>query len=92
MIQCFLASLISPCLYGLKDSNATYFECSEELIEIDSAILVSVEMVQKLLSFLFGQIEAIVDESPSEVIDIELSVSGVVHCFENTSDTFDASR
>ena len=84
--------MISPYLYVLKDSNATYFECSEELIEIDSAILVSVEMVQKLLSFLFGQIEAIVDESPSEVIDIELSVSGVVHCFENTSDTFDASR
>ena len=75
----------------VKHIARTYFEGSKELIEIDCAVLVSVEVVEELLSLLLGEVEPIVYESPSEVIHIQLSISGVVHCFENAGNSFDTS-
>ena len=68
----------------------TYLESSEEFIEADCTVFVPIEVFQELLGFFFGQIESVVDESPSEVIDIQLTVAIVIHGSEDTSDSFNA--
>jgi hypothetical protein len=45
-------------------------ECSKELIKIYYPIFVSIEVIKKLLSFFFCQIETVVDETPSKIINI----------------------
>jgi len=64
---------------------------SEELIEINSAAVVSVKFLQDLGGFFFAELEAVVDEAPSEVVDVQLAVAVVVHSLEDSGDALDAS-
>lgn len=49
-------------------------------------------MVKEVLGLFLGQVESIVDETPSEVLDVELAVAVVVHGFEDSSDSLNAAR
>ena len=49
-------------------------------------------MVEQVLGLLLGEVEAVVDEAPPEVFDVELSVAVVVHGLEDPGDALDAAR
>ena len=57
----------------------SYLKCSEELIVADRSVSVSVKVLQKLLSLFLGEVESIVDEAPSKVFNVELTVTVIVH-------------
>ena len=78
--------MISPCLCGLKDSDATYFECSEELIEIDCAALVAIKVGDQGIDLLLVQMDVKVFQSPHELVLVQLSVSIIVEDAEDASD------
>ena len=75
----------------LEKIAVTYLQEAEELIEINSAAVVSVKFLQDLSGFFFAELEAVVDEAPSEVIDVQLAVAVVVHGLEDSGDALDAS-
>ena len=56
--------------YRLINRAVTYLQEPEEFIEIDGAVAVSVEPSHQFLSFFFAQLESIVDEAPSEVVQV----------------------
>jgi len=64
---------------------------AEEFIEINSAAVVSVKFLQDLSSLFFAELEAVVDEAPSEVVHIQLAVAVVVHSLEDSGDSLYAS-
>lgn len=49
-------------------------------------------MLQQVLGLLLSQVEPIVDKAPSEVVDVQLAVTIVVHGFEDAGDSLDSSR
>lgn len=49
-------------------------------------------MVENLLGLFFGQLQAEVHETPTEVIQIELSIRVIVHCLEDLRETTEATR
>lgn len=73
-------------------STVSYLECSEEFIKVDSAVFISVEVVQELLGFFLCKVESVVDETPSEIINIKLSITCVVHRLEYASNSLDSTR
>lgn len=73
-------------LYMLK----TYLECSQEFIEVDRAILVSIKVGENLQCFILANINSEVNESPTEIVDIKVFVSLIVHSFKYSCDTSDA--
>ena len=69
----------------------TYLECTEEFVVTDSTVTVAIEMVDQMLRLFLRQVETVIDEAPSEVLNIELSVAIVVHGLKDSSNTFDAA-
>jgi len=68
----------------------TYLECSKEFIEIDWTILVSIKVGENLQSFIFTNINSEVNESPTEIVDIKVFVSLIVHGFKYSCNTSNA--
>lgn len=66
-------------------------EAAEELVVADRAVAVFVEVVDEMLGLLLGEVEAVVDETPAEVIHIERAVTVVVHGFEDARDSLDSA-
>lgn len=50
--------------------KSAYLHGPEELVVADSAIAIAVEVLQQVLGLLLSQVEPIVDEAPSEVVDV----------------------
>ena len=67
-----------------------YSDNSEELIKVNLTIFVSVKVVQNHSSLFLGDSNAIVDQSPSEVIHIQKVVSIIIHSLENPSNSSDS--
>ena len=78
-------------LTQLQKIAVTYLQEAEEFIEINSAAVVSVKFLQDLSSLFFAELEAVVDEAPSEVVHIQLAVAVVVHSLEDSGDSLYAS-
>ena len=70
----------------------TYLESPEELIIGDDAVAIPVEVVEELASLILRQVEAVVDEAPTEVVNVQLAVTIVVHRLEDAGDALDATR
>ena len=68
----------------------TYLECSKEFVEVDGTVLVSIEVGENLQSFILTNINSEVDESPTEIVNIKVFVSLIVHGFKYSWDTSDA--
>ena len=45
-----------------------------------------------MLSFFLSQVETVIDEAPAEVLNVELTVTVVIHGFEDFSDPLKATR
>jgi hypothetical protein len=45
-----------------------------------------------VLSFFLSQVETVIDEAPTEVFNVELTVTVVIHCFEDFSDPLETTR
>lgn len=69
----------------------TYFEATKEFVVADGAVTVAVKVLKQVLGFFLRQVEAVVDETPAEVFNVELAVTVIVHRFKNASDTFNAT-
>jgi hypothetical protein len=69
----------------------TYLDETEEFVEINSSTVVSVEFLEDLSGLFFAELESVVNETPSEIIDIQLTVAVVIHGFEYSRDSFDTS-
>ena len=48
-------------------------------------------MLEELLSFFLSQVETEIDKAPSEIVNIKLAVSVLVHRFEDLGKLFDTS-
>jgi len=64
---------------------------AEEFIEVYDTVSVTVEVLKHFRGFLLAQIETVVNEAPTEIINIEVAVACVIHGPEDTSDSLDAS-
>lgn len=51
-----------------------------ELVKIDTAISVLIEMAKELLTFLAVEAQAVIFQSPSEIVILEGPVTILVHC------------
>ena len=47
-------------------------------------------MIQELLSLLFSEIETIVNETPSEVVSIELTIAIIIHGLEDARNSLNS--
>ena len=74
----------------LSNMRKTYLERSKEFIEVDRAILVSIKVGENLQCFILANINSEVNESPTEIVDIKVFVSLIVHGFKYSCDTSDA--
>lgn len=54
----------------LEKVAVTYLEEAEEFIVTNSAVSVSVKFIEDFLGLIFAQLESVVDETPSEIINI----------------------
>lgn len=54
----------------LQKVAVTYLEEAEEFIVTNSAVSVSVKFIEDFLGLIFAQLESVVDETPSEIINI----------------------
>lgn len=63
----------------------------KELIVADSAVAVPVEVVEDVLRLFLGQVEPVVDEAPAEVLDVEPTVTIVIHRFKYARQALDAT-
>ena len=45
-----------------------------------------------MLSFFLSQVETVINEAPAEVLNVELTVTVVIHGFEDFSDPLKATR
>jgi hypothetical protein len=63
---------IQVTLYSVKLQKiaVTYLEESEEFIETNGTVSILIEFSADFLGFFFAQLESVVDESPSEIINI----------------------
>ena len=69
----------------------TYLECAKELVVTDGAVTIAIEVRHQVLGLFLGQIETVVNETPSEVLHIELTVTIVVHGLEDSGDALDST-
>lgn len=67
------------------------FEGTEELVVTDRAVTVAIEMRDEVLSLLEGEVEAVVDETPTEVLDIKLAVTVIIHSLKDSGDALDSA-
>ena len=72
--------------------KSAYLHRSEEFVVAHCAVAIAVEVLKQVLSFLLSQVEPIVDKAPSEIVDVKLAVTIVVHGFEDAGDSLDSSR
>jgi hypothetical protein len=68
----------------------TYLECSKEFVEVDGTVLVSIKVGENLQCFILTNINSEVNESPTEIVNIKVFVSLIVHGFKYSCDTSDA--
>lgn len=69
----------------------TYLKSAEELVVADSAVAIAVEIVHQVLGLLEWEVEAIVNEAPTEVLDVQLVVAIIIHGFEDARNALDAA-
>lgn len=60
----------------------TYLECSKEFVEVDGTVLVSIKVGENLQCFILTNINSEVNESPTEIVNIKVLVSLIVHGFK----------
>jgi len=72
--------------------KSAYLHGPEELIVAHCAIAIAVEVLKQVLSLFLSQVKPIVDKAPSEIVDVKLAVTIVVHGFEDAGDSLDSSR
>ena len=86
-VQLLIVCSLDESLSELVDVSS---QGDEELIKTDFSVLISVEGSEQELCFVLRHSDAEIDESPSEIVDVELPVTTVIHSSEDPAESSDA--